>query len=107
MTGRNATVGETRAWLEATYGVPNTPTTHYVIVTTAPDGDRITTCCDGTDETGALLAGALGALLHQQVAAPESGSVIVSRDDLRLVLGEGFVPPAVRARLAEAAGVRP
>jgi hypothetical protein len=107
VSDRSATVGETRAWLEAAYGVPRSDRTHFVIVARPPSGLVIAGCCDGTDETGMLLATALRAVAGEARVSPESGSVIVSRDDLRSVLGEGFVPPAVRGRLAEAAGVRP
>jgi hypothetical protein len=104
-----ATVGETRAWLEAAYGIPHADNTHFVIVTCSERGGLgITGCCDGTDEAGQLLAGALSALTGNATPAPASGSVIVSRDDLRLALanvnGFGFdLAPAVE-RLVSAAG---
>ena len=104
-----ATVGETRAWLEAAYGIPHADNTHFVIVTYSERGGLgITGCCDGTDETGQLLAGALSALTGNATPAPASGSVIVSRDDLRLALanvnGFGFDLAAAVERLLEAAG---
>lgn len=110
----NPTVGETRGWLEAAYGVPNDATTHFVIVADSRDGARIIGCCDGTDEAGQLLAGALGALTGRQKPRPESGSVIVSRLDLLDLLTvvalhtpSGIAPAAIIDRLAEAAGVKP
>lgn len=105
-----ATVGETRAWLEAAYGIPHADNTHFVIVTYSERGGLgITGCCDGTDEAGQLLAGALSALTGNATPAPASGSVIVSRDDLRMVLRAralGYDDDGdACARLAEAAGV--
>ena len=108
MNARNATVGETRAWLEAAYGVPHTLSTHYVIVADSPDGFRVVGCCDGTDEGGTMLSLALAAMRGEAVPAPASGSVIVSRDDLRAVLSANpCANSEALARLAEAAGVTP
>lgn len=104
-----ATVGETRAWLEAAYGIPHALDTHFVIVTHSSAGMGITGCCDGTDEAGRLLAVALRAISGEAAVSPASGSVIVGRDDLRWALQfmsvDGAHTEGVRNRLAEAAGI--
>jgi hypothetical protein len=111
MAAQNATVGETRAWLEAAYGVPHADDTHFVIVTNSSAGMTISGCCDGTDEAGTLLAVALRAVTGEARPSPESGSVIVSREDLAWALKfmsvDGAYTRAVKERLAEAAGVTP
>jgi hypothetical protein len=81
------TVGETRAFLAAHYGVPHREDTQYVIVAEAVNGMTVGTCCDGTAEAAGMLRTALreiGAALP--ALAPGSPSVIVGRDDLRAVL---------------------
>lgn len=103
-----ATVGETRAWLSASYGVPHAPSTHYIIVADSADGIRIMTCCDGADEAGRLLSVAAGLIGGEMPPAPESGSVIVSRDDLRAILADAWAftgDPAAFNRCAVAAGI--
>lgn len=107
-----ATAGETRAFLAQAYGIPHTNQTHYVIAASAPD-DRtiIVTCCDSVDEAAGMLAGAHMRVTGEPLLAPESKSVIVSREDLLALLGDvsaSASSPAAFIRLAEAAGlVRP
>jgi hypothetical protein len=104
-----ATVGETRAWLESAYGIPHTLSTHFVIVTDASGDLGIIGCCDGTDEAGILLAVALRAISGEARPSPESGSVIVFREDLLLALSDSGLRTRIAAdaydRLAEAAGL--
>ena len=105
-----ATVGDTRAFLASAYGVPHTETTHYVIVADAPANGSviIANCCDSVDEAAGLLAGAHMRVTGEPLLAPESKSVIVSREDLRAVLADAWAlasNPVAFNRLAEAAGL--
>jgi hypothetical protein len=95
------TVGDTRRWL-ARYGIPPGDTTHYVIVASWPPSGA---------GPGQLLRGAIAGLGGAVPVLPESGSVIVSRADLRHALrycsGPGYEPDAAITRLTEAAGGEP
>jgi hypothetical protein len=103
------TVGETRAFLARCYGLPHADTTHYVIAAEGPGGSVvIATCCDSVSEAAGMLAGALSAVTGEPVLAPESRSVIVSRDDLSTILADAWMlsgNPGAFNRLAVAAGL--
>src|ERR1035441_5271147 len=53
------TVGETRAFLAASYGIPHGDDTHFVIVAEAVNGMTVGTCCDETAEAAGMLRTAL------------------------------------------------
>lgn len=80
------TVGEVRAFLTR-MGVPHEPTTHYVVAAMASDGLHINGCCDGVSHSVKILSGAMSALLGAEVPTADSPSVVVSREDLSLIVG--------------------
>ena len=81
------TVGETRAFLAASYGIPHGDDTHFVIVAEAVNGMTVGTCCAETAEAAGMLRTALREISRAApTLAPGSPSVIVGRDDLRAVL---------------------
>lgn len=86
-TGTPTSVGDTRAFLASTYGIPHTDETHYVIVADSEAGPFICTCCDGTDEAARMCRGALMILTGNGPEFTEtSGKVLVNGDALRTVL---------------------
>jgi hypothetical protein len=100
------TVGATRAFLAAHYGVPHEDDTHYVLVAEAVNGMTVGTCCDGLDEATGMLRAALREIGKQVPGvAPGSPSVIVGRDDLKAaLLAAGALPLDILQRLCAALG---
>ena len=100
------TVGATRAFLAAHYGVPHEDDTHFVLVAEAENGMTVSTCCDGVAEAAGMLRCALREI--GRIApdlAPESPSVIVHRDDLKAaLLAAGALPVDILDRLRAALG---
>ena len=106
----HATVGATRAFLAEHYGVPHQDNTHFVVIAEAANGTTVGTCCDGSAEIEGMLRLVLYSLgAAQPPLAQGSPSVLVSRDDLKAVLGSapccsGDVLDRLRAALGTEAG---
>lgn len=99
-------VGDARDFFAAHCQLPRWQVAHYVSLIEAPDGTlaAISTCCDGVDDAERMLKSALAALSGQVPVSAQSDAVIVSRDDLRAILGEPPFHAGARARLREALG---
>lgn len=97
-------VGAARDYIAANSTIPRDRVAHYVTVVADTESclAGVLTCCDGVDDAVAMLSGALAAITGGVPLAPDSGAVIVQREDLRAVLA--VVPESIRQRFREALG---